>query len=164
MQKKCEKCGKMFEAKQEYYKVCYECNIAKQSKNERGEKSLLSDLLLKSYFYEKGNLVKEIFLDIPDKIAKKLYQDHPSLKMKQLRDFYSIISNARTSALLKGIDSVRSILWQCATKLEYQLKREIIPQSFVDFMRHHLKLAEKDEKHLDAFYQHLDSIVCYFPK
>lgn len=162
MLKKCENCGNTFEARQEYYKLCNECNKMRQSYKDKSKEELPSNLLLKNYFDEKGNLVKEIFLDIPDQLAKKFYQS--GLKMNQLRDFYCIISKARTTALLKGIESVRPNLWQCITKLEYQLKREIIPKSFVSFMRHHLVLAEKDEKYLDAFYQHLDSIVCYFPK
>ncbi len=161
MQKKCEICGKMFEAKQEYFKTCFECHSKEQSKSKE-KTSLTQDLLLKIYFDEKGNLLKDIFIGVPVKIAELFNKN--GLKIKQLRDFYSIISGARTKALLKGIEIARPLLWQCVSKLEYQLKREIIPQSFVDFMKYHVELAQKDEKSLDAFYQHLDSIVCYFPK
>jgi len=161
MQKRCEMCGKMFEAKQEHFKICFECYRKTQSKSKE-KTSLPQDLLLKTYFDENGNLLKDIFIELPAKIAELLSRD--GLKIKQLRDFYSIISGARTKALLKGIEIARPLLWQCVSKLEYQLKREIIPQSFADFMKHHIELAQKDEKSLDAFYQHLDSIVCYFPK
>jgi CRISPR/Cas system CSM-associated protein Csm2 small subunit len=119
-------------------------------------------LLLKTYFDENGNLLKEIYIELPNNVAELFSRDR--LKIKQLRDFYSIISGVRNKALLKGIEQARPLLWQCVSKLEYQLKREIIPQSFVDFMKHHIELAQKDEKSLDAFYQHLDSIVCYFPR
>lgn len=160
MQKKCEICGKMFEARQDHFKICYECHLKEQpgQKNQKCPENML----LKSYFDENGNPLKEIFIELPDKIAKLFNREN--LKIKQLRDFYSIISGARTKALLKGIEQARPILWQCISKLEYQLKREVIPQSFVDFMKHHIELAQKDGKNLDAFYQHLDSIVCYFPR
>jgi len=162
MLKKCENCGNTFEAREEYYKLCNECNKKRQYNKGESKEELPLNLLLKTYFDEKGDLVKEIFLDIPEQLAKKFYQN--GLRMKQLRDFYHVISAARTSALLKGMAAVRPSLWQCITKLEYQLKRGIVPKSFVSFMKHHLVLAERDEKYLDAFYQHLDSIVCYFPK
>jgi hypothetical protein len=44
------------------------------------------------------------------------------------------------------------------------LKREKIPGTFAQFVRHHVALAEKDEKSIEGFFQHIDSVVCYFPK
>ncbi len=87
----------------------------------------------------------------------------PPLAIKQLREVHRKILKAKTRALLKGIDPARSILYECQRDLEYQLKRNVIPESFVQFMKHHLALSEKDEKTLEGFFQHLDSIVCYFP-
>jgi len=86
------------------------------------------------------------------------------LTIKQLRDFHQKISDARSKVILKGMASVKPIIWDCMKNIEYQLNRGIIPVSFGQFMKHHLSLAEQDERNLEGFYQHLDSIVCYFPK
>ncbi len=155
MKKRCEKCGKEFEARRPEFEICPHC----YSSQKRSDIS--SELLLKSYYNEEGNLLKEVFIGIPEEIAKIFAKD--GLATKQLRDFHLKILKSRTKANLKGIRATRPILYECHRDVEYQLKRGIAPQSFVQFMKHHLALAEKDEKALEGFYQHLDSIVCYFP-
>lgn len=135
---------------------CFNC--AKQVR----QATLDQNLLLQSYFDEAGNLLKEVFIDVPQKIAVDFYNQ--GLKIKQLRDFHSRIAFANKKSLLKGIDAARSLLWECRTHLEYQLKRNVIPESFAEFVRNHIELAEKNEKNLEGFYEHLNSIVCFFPK
>jgi len=156
MRRKCEKCGKEFEAHKPHFKICPDC-YARQKKT-----SLSSELLLKSYYDEKSNLLKEIFIGIPESLADFFYRD--GLATKQLRDFHLVILRARNKALLQGINAARPILWECQRNAAYQLKRGVIPQSFTQFLEHHLTLAEKDEKMLDGFCQHLQSILAYFPK
>lgn len=158
MLKKCEKCGKEFEARQPHFKLCPDCFSSLQYKLTD-----ISDLLLKSY-YEKQEPLKEVYVGIPQQIANIFANSKPSLGTKQLRDFHHKVLKARTKANLKGIGAAKYILYECQRDIEYQLKREVIPQSFAQFMKHHLALAEKDEKSLEGFYQHLDSIVCYFPR
>jgi CRISPR-associated protein Csm2 len=155
MKKKCEKCGKEFEAYQPHFKLCPNCYSPEK-------KTVLSaELLLKSYYNSEGNLLKEVFIEIPQSLANIFDKD--GLGTKQLRDFHRRILNARIKATLKGISSAKPFLHKCLPDMEYQHKRGIIPESFIQFMKHHLKLAEKDEKALEGFYQHFDSIVCYFP-
>lgn len=158
MQKKCQKCGRIFEAKQEFFKECPECY--KPSKQK--EQIFSSELLLENYYDSNGNILKEVIIGKPEKIANIFARD--KLTVNQLRDFHSIISNARNKAILKDINHARQILWECQKNIDYQLKRGVIPASFAQFMKHHLSIGEKDEKSLEGFYQHLDSIVCYFPK
>lgn len=162
MTKVCKICGKNFEPKQEHFEICFNCYKTQPKREDIKNQLVSSNLLLNSYFDSNGNIVREVFIDVPKQISLIFNKDN--LKIKQLRDFYQIISKARKVAMMKGIDDARQILWQCKTQLEYQKKRGVIPQSFFHFMEHNLNLAEKDEKHLDAFYHHLDSIVCYFPK
>lgn len=158
MKKRCEKCGKEFEARQSHFKYCPDCFPPSQNKT-----NLPSDLLLKAYYDQKGNTLKEVYIDTPQKLANIFAKDRPSLGTKQLRDFHQKILKARNKAILKDIDVARPIIYECHRDIEYQLKRGVIPDSFAVFMKHHLSLAEKDEKSLEGFYQHLDSIVCYFP-
>ena len=158
MKKKCERCGREFEAREPHFRFCPNCFPSPQS-----ETSNITGLLLKTYYDQKGHPLKEVYIDVPQKLANLFSNSRPPLAIKQLRDVHRKISNAKTKAILKGIDHARSILFKCQTDLEYQLKRNVIPESFVQFMKHHLALAEKDEKSLEGFFQHLDSIVCYFP-
>lgn len=158
MKKKCEKCGKEFEAKEMYFRFCPNCFQASQSVPD-----LPSELLLKDYYDQDGHPVKEVYIDTPQKIANVFVKSKPQLGLKQLRDFHRKILKAKTNSILKGIEAARPILYECHRDIEYQLKREVIPESFAQFMKHHLALAEKDEKSLEGFFQHLDSILCYFP-
>lgn len=167
MRKKCQTCGNDFEAKEAYHKYCSRCIPSARSAGSgpaataKPVQSNIQDLLIKEYYDQEGNLKKEIFIGTPQKLADIFVSDR--LGTKQLRDFHGVISKARKKAALKGIAAVRAALYKCQADTEYQLKRGVVPSSFVQFMKHHLALAEKDEKSLEAFFQHYDSIVCYFP-
>ncbi len=158
MKKKCEKCGREFEPKEPHFRFCPNCFSSTKS-----ETSDLSGFLLKGYFDQGGQPLKEVYIGVPQKLAHIFFNSRPPLAIKQLREVHRKILKAKTRTLLKGIDPARSILYECQRDLEYQLKRNVIPESFVQFMKHHLALSEKDEKTLEGFFQHLDSIVCYFP-
>ena len=158
MKKRCEKCGNEFEAREQYHRFCRNCISSPQS-----ETATVSGLLLKAYYKEDGNILKEVYMHTPSQLANIFFNSRPSLAIKQLRDVHRKISRAKTRALLKGIDSARAFLYECQNDLEYQLKRSVVPESFIQFMKHHLALAEKDEKSLEGFFKHLDSIVCYYP-
>lgn len=158
MKKRCEKCGQEFEARQPHFKLCSRCAQVPQSQS-----SLSSELLLQSYYDSKGNPVKEVYINTPQKIAIILFNSRPALGLKQLRDFHQRVLKAKTKAMLKGIEAARFILYECQRDLEYQLKRGVVPETFGSFMKHHLALAERDERSLEGFFKHLDSVVCYFP-
>jgi len=158
MKKRCERCGKEFEPREPHFKFCPSCFSP-----PRSETPDLSGLLLKTYYDHGGHPLKEVYIDVPQKLGDIFSKSKRPLTIKQLRDVHRKILKAKTKALLKGIDPARSILYECQKDLEYQLKRDVIPESFVQFMKHHLALAEKDEKSLEGFFQHLDSIICYFP-
>jgi hypothetical protein len=158
MKKRCEKCGREFETQQPHFRLCSSCFQPVQT-----EFNLSAELLLQSYYDIKGNLLKGVYINTPQKIASILFNSRPSLGLKQLRDFHQRVLKAKTKAMLKGIEAARFILYECQADLEYQLKRGIVPESFGTFMKHHLVLAEKDERSLEGFFKHLDSVVCYFP-
>lgn len=157
MKKKCEKCGKEFEARQPHFKYCSNCFSP-----QKHEVNLSTALLLKDYHDSKGNLLREVFIETPEKLAIIFAKDN--MATKQLRDFFQKILKARNKALLQGMDKAKPILYECRRDTVYQLKRGVIPSSFNSFLEHHLSLAEKDEKSLDGFCQHFESIVAYFPK
>lgn len=158
MKKKCEKCGREFEVKEIQFKLCPSC-----FSSWKANSSDISHYLIKNYYDSKGHPLKEIYIGIPKEIGNIFVKSKPPLTIKQLRDVHRQILKAKTKAMLKGIESARYILYECERDLEYQLKRKVIPDSFMEFMKHHLALAEKDEKSLEGFFQHLDSVVCYFP-
>lgn len=155
MRKICEKCGREFEAKQSHFRLCSSCFSSRQRIN-------ISSLLLETYYDDKNNLLKEIFIGLPEKLAKIFHKD--KLTITQLINFYQKIQRACNNALLHGIDIAKPIIYECHRDLEYQLKRGLIPRSFFKFMKHHLEIAEKNEKELEGFRQHLESILAYFPK
>ena len=158
MQNQCENCGKPFYASQAHFRLCPACF----SKSKKKRFIQIDELLLKSYYDKDNNLLKEIFIGIPEELARLFSQDR--MAAKQIRDFYQKIAKARNKALLFGINVVKPILYECQRDAAYQLKRDVIPQSFNDFLVHHLQIAEKNEKMLDGFCQHFESILAYYPK
>jgi CRISPR/Cas system CSM-associated protein Csm2 small subunit len=161
MKKKCEQCGKDFEPLQPHFKTCRSCHF---SQDRSSPTAPLNSLLLPSFYDSSGNLIKGVFIDTPTQLASIFANDNPNLASKQLRDFYNIILKARNKSILKGIDVVKPILWECQRNAEYQMKRNVIPRSFFKFLEHHIKLAETSEKTLDGFCQHIQSIIAYYPK
>lgn len=154
MFKKCKRCGREFEPAQPKFVLCQDCF--------RSHQNLPENLLLKSYYDKDGNLLKEVFIGVPETLARVLHYD--GLKIKQLRDFYQKILGARTKAFLKGINAARSKLYECQRDGVYQLKRDVIPKSFSQFLEYHISLAEKGENMLEGFYQHFESVVAYYPR
>jgi len=159
MKKKCQKCGNEFEPVQAYYNVCPKCFSA-----SKGRARSIKGLLLDSYYDEGGTLLKDVYIGVPEDIARVFASDRPTLATKQLRDFHSALLRARNKALIHGFSKAKPILWECQRNAEYQLKRGVIPLSFKQFLDHHLGLAEKSEGMLEGFCEHLTSILAYFPK
>ncbi len=158
MQNICENCGKEFYPTQPHFKLCPDC--FSQSKYKKA--SRLNELLLKAYYDKDNNLLKEIFIGVPEELAKIFSRE--GMATKQVRDFYQKILKARNKAFLSGINAVKPILYECQRDAAYQLKRNVIPKSFNDFLVHHLQIAEKNEKMLEGFCQHFESVLAYFPK
>jgi len=156
MQKKCKKCGRIFVPRQPHFEICPDCYFKQRERNVLNKSELLD-----GYYDQDGEPLKEVFVGLPERLANVFAKD--KLGTKQLRDFHRKISKARNKALLKGINTARPLLYQCYRDIDYQLKRQVIPKSFAQFIKHHLSLAEREEDSLEGFYQHLDSIVCYFP-
>lgn len=157
MKKRCEKCGTEFEALQSFHKYCRKCFSPKSDRTD-----ISQDLFLKDYYDQKGNLLKDVFVGVPERLSIIFAKDN--LANKQLRDFFQKILRARNKALIKGIDAVRPVLFACKRDAVYQLKRRVISQNFCKFLEHHLSLAEKDERMLDGFCQHFESVIAYYPK
>ena len=157
MKKKCEKCGNEFEASKPFHRNCPACYSPKSITPGN-----LSKLFLKAYHDQKGNLLQDIFIGVPKELATIFARD--KLATKQLREFYQKILRARNKAFINGIDTVKPILFACRRDAAYQLKRGIISRSFDQFLEHHLSLAGKDEKMLDGFCQHFESVIAYYPK
>lgn len=155
MKKTCGQCGNEFEAYQAHHRLCQACHSPTKKED-------LSKFLLSTYYDSNNNLTRDVFIGAPESLANIFAKD--GLATKQLRDVYRIVLRARNMAFLQGISVARPILYECRRDAAYQLKRDVIPMSFSRFIEHHLGIAEKDEKMLEGFCQHLASILAYYPK
>jgi CRISPR/Cas system CSM-associated protein Csm2 small subunit len=177
MKKRCQKCGQEFEPFEPYHTTCRECfraqpkvmksfdGPAPQGRGAGGAPGPALDvLLLDGYFDNEGNLRREIYMDVPRQLANLFSGDNKPMGTKQLRDFHLKFLRARNRAFQRGIGEVRPDLYRIVTELNYQVKRGVVPKSFLTFVEHHTKLAEKDEQSLNAFFEHINSVVCYYPK
>ncbi|MDD5007503.1 MAG: type III-A CRISPR-associated protein Csm2 [Syntrophorhabdaceae bacterium] len=166
MKKKCERCGREFEARESFHRFCPGC-FQPQGQSTGGPPrqaaTVPQELLLASYYDGEANPLKQVYIGVPERLALLFAKDSPPLGTKQLRDFLQVILKARNKMLLSGIEAARPILYKCQADLEYQLKRGVIPSSFGQFMKHHLTMAERNGNALEGFYRHFDAVVCYFP-
>jgi hypothetical protein len=159
----CEKCKKPFEAKKDYYRTCFKCSQASQGNVIYLDN--INALLLKSYHDADGDLLREVFIGPPQKLADVFNQGKPRLSTKQLGEYFMKVQRAYKQAINdRDMGIARSMLWDIQPDLENQLKRGIIPVSFATFIKHHLALAEKSVNDLEGFYKHIYSIIRYYPK
>ncbi|MFQ6052028.1 MAG: hypothetical protein ACE5K4_10080 [Candidatus Hydrothermarchaeota archaeon] len=157
MLKKCERCGKEFDARDPTHKICQGCF------RERNKGYIPEELLIRSYFNDRGNFIEDIFIDIPERLANIFHYD--GLKNTQARYFYNKILRAKEIALREGFDSARPILNECVPEIQGKLNRRIsgFTESFASFLKHHLS-SIKDERTLEAFYKHIKSVLDFLPR
>jgi len=153
MTKKCEICEAPVSNPR--FSLCKDCNDSKR---------LPQLLRIVDSFYKDKHLKREVYLDIPERLAKLFHQG--DLGMNKLRSFFCMVRNAYEAFSLskdKCFDNVKPQLWKIITAVEDRTRRKITPPSFLDFMKSGIAIAEKDEtgKELYGFVELFRSIIAY---
>jgi len=157
MTRQCEICGTQVNAK---FNICKDC---------KNSEILPQRLKIKGSFYEKDILRKEVFLDIPERIAKLFNQG--DMGMNKLRAFFYMVRNAYDvlnldydiSTLDKDqrYEKVKPRLWALQRTVEDRTRRGITPGSFKEFINYYLEIALKSKEELYGFIELFRSVIAY---
>lgn len=149
-------------------KICEICNAPLADprfdlcKNCKDSKHLPDLLKIKDTFYEDKNLKKEVFLDIPERIAKLFAKGN--MGMNKLRAFFCMVRNAYDVLTLdkkQCFDNIKSQLYALQRAVEDRTRRGVTPESFRQFITHYLPIALKNKEELYGFMELYRSIIAY---
>lgn len=118
--------------------------------------------LQNGYFDAAGNIRPEVIVDWPRTLAESLARD---MKTAQVRRFFSEVR--RLQGRLKAgtpFAALRPEVLKLDGYAENAVKRKNAPPLFQQFIRKNLEWATRDERHLDAFVDHFESLVAYYPE
>ena len=157
MKKRCEICGVRIDAK---FSLCKDCKESKK---------LPDSLTIKNSFYQDEQLKrlkKEVFIDVPERLAKLFQQGKIKMGMNKLRAFFSMVRNAYDTFSFskeKKFEDIKPQLWKIITVVEDRTRRQIVPPSFRDFIKLGIEIAEKDSsgRELYGFVEFFRSIIAY---
>lgn len=150
MRDHCEICGNSIKPG---YALCLDCKESKK---------LPENLKIKDSFYENKRLKKEVFLDVPERIAKLF--DQGNMGMNKLRAFFCMIRNAYDVLNLdknQCFENIKPQLWALQRTVEDRTRRGVTPDSFREFINYYLKLAIKNKEELYGFVELFRSIIAY---
>lgn len=126
---------------------------------------LPQDYLKNGYFDGKGNLLTELIVEWPKKIALALYDSGHGLKPAQLRKFFAEVRLIEGQIYAgKSYDTVKARIQKLEAYANDAVKKDNAPQLFKEFFEINVKWAAKDEKSFLAFVDHFECIVAYFPR
>lgn len=150
MSKQCEICGVLIAPKFFY---CRDCNESKW---------LPPSLKIEKTFYKNARLKREVFLDLPEKIAKLFFNG--AMGMNKLRAFFCMLRNAYDVLNLdkdQTFEDIRPKLWALQRTVEDRTRRGVTPESFRQFMNYYLQIALVGKEELYGFMELFRSVIAY---
>jgi CRISPR type III-A-associated protein Csm2 len=136
--------------------------------------------LSKGYFDEKGNLLKEIFIEWPESLTQSLRRTKPPATKNSLRAFYSMLRMAknqfdaqrRNNAMQERAQGdARTQLLKLHTAAQYQSTRRVISSLCQRFLNRNIDLVlskgdtyDNFAANFDAFVEHFQAVIAYLPE
>jgi CRISPR/Cas system CSM-associated protein Csm2 small subunit len=115
-------------------------------------------LKIKDTLYQDKYLKKEVFLDIPERLAKLFQQGN--MGMNKLRAFFCMVRNAYL-AKEQSFEMIKPQLWAFQRATEDRTRRNITPESFREFVNYYIQIASKNKEELYGFMELFRSIIAY---
>ena len=164
MIKICERCGKKFEAREDFHKVCQDCfrggTYAGRAKTGPPMRTIPAGCTFTTFYGEDGYLKRAIFLESAEKMTEIL--ESAKMTMSQIRSLFHMLksaSNALKADRKAKFGEARNTFYEFVRQVDYQRKRGHIPDVFVKFVRDHTDVATKDAREFEGFVQYLTSIL-----
>ncbi|MDP8238813.1 MAG: type III-A CRISPR-associated protein Csm2 [Candidatus Hatepunaea meridiana] len=163
---KCKVCGEW--KANPPYDVCYNCSQQTRGASRGGRSQsfggTIPDKCTMENFYlpESGCLRPEIFLKEAETLADIFMNAKPSMSQSSIRSMFGMLKS--TERRIKHekefhIDCVREVYYRFIRHCEYQNKRNIIPDMFLDFANKHREIATRDKDQFRGFVEYLTSIM-----
>jgi CRISPR type III-A-associated protein Csm2 len=168
----CVDCKRPFEPKQPHHRRCEECQRkttgggwpAAQGRFEsRDGGALPADYLQGGYFDEQGKIRREVVIDSAVAVAQLFAQQ--GITTAQVRQLYhkARFVEAKLAARYRDFDfaQARVELFQLQRDAVWSAARDRKNEPLKQFVERNVALATADERALDAFVEHFQSVVAY---
>lgn len=167
MKKKCAnaECGKEFIPKEDYHKICPECNRKRQEGLLETNKSMggsLDRYLNAGYFDDKENMHRGLFKE--DAIFAAGLLSKAGMSATSFRNFYNklkAIESRYKSSTDKDFDKIKPDIYAFERDAAYYISRGVVPEVFRHILVKNVELSVQSVKHFKAFIEHLFSILAY---
>ena len=163
----CPKCGRR---KKPQFDLCYGCSQKRKDSGDRGGKpqyeNLPEECFFDTFLNEAGKPKKEIYIDSAEKAARAFEnartKDKQGMSQSSIRSLFQMLKSTelRISADPNiSEEEVFDAFHKFVIQTEYQVKRQVIPEVFGNFVRDHTDLATSSIPEFKGFVQYLTSIV-----
>jgi CRISPR type III-A-associated protein Csm2 len=139
--------------------------------------ALPAGYLAQGYMDEKGNLLKQIFVDWPEAITRSLRENRPPATKNSLRAFYTMLRMAKNQFEAqrrtpdKAVGDARTQLFKLRTAAQYQRTRNVISPLCQTFLERNIDTVvnrgtefDSFDKHFNAFVEHFQAVIAYLPE
>ena len=121
-------------------------------------------LKIEDTFFKNGQLKVDVFLEKPERIAQLFSRG--DMGMNKLRTFFVMLRAAYDTIFLGKIshfENIKPQLFILQRAVEDRTRRGIVPESFRQFINHHLKIVLNSEtqEELYGFMEFYRSIIAY---
>lgn len=154
-QRKCESCGKPFQAREPKHRLCPECfkKFGQVDSFDEG---------YPNYFDEDNLLKPEFVTTLAEDIAIKLGNQNPKMTMHQLRSFYSHVK--LQEGALKNKRPFKEVYLKIALLKPFATERASkgkIPAYFEQFIIRNVDKVKDADTFLRGFVEHFQAVVAY---
>ena len=175
MIKKCEKCGREFEAMAAHHRLCPNCfrggasgsrsSAPPARPDTRTKFSFGPGYLAQGYFEKKEEklyLRSEILDSLAIDVAKVL--GSKEMKSHQLRRFFNKARGIEAKLERENdFEAIKAEIYGFKRDVAYQVGRGVVPIEFQQFIERNVELAVQDKRSFkQGFLQHFESVLAYF--
>ncbi len=160
---KCPQCGR---PKKPEFDVCFTCSQTNKGsgtggRSKKSGNEIPSECVLNT-FYKGDYLRREIFLEQAQRLADIFGGDRKGMSQSSIRSLFGMLKAMEQRIRVeKNLpeDEMREVYYKFVRHCEYQRKRDIIPESFLNFAKVHLDTATKNNREFRGFVEYLTSIM-----
>jgi len=157
---KCPKCGGF---KKPEFELCFKCSQQQRGGGRPGgsrpEAILPPECVFKSFYGADGYLRPEIFIQSAEKAAKVFEED--GMTQTSFRSFFNMLKSMeqrlRAGTVPQG--EVNENFLRFVRQVEYQVKRNVIKDTFKQFVDAHRDVVLSSVKEFKGFVEYLSSIL-----
>jgi len=157
----CPQCGGR---KRPEFDLCYNCSQARRGGGRKTQPSagraLPQECVFNTFYGEDGKLRREIFLESAEKAAR-LFEEQ-KMSQASIRSLFQMLKSLEQRLKVDkdmSVGELNEVFFRFIRQVEYQAKREVIPEVFRQFVDQHKDVVIGDIREFKGFVEYLTSIV-----